>query len=327
MTDTTKAVPKRILVVEDETIVSMDLQNSLKYLGYEVVGAAVSGPEAISKADKTRPDLVLMDIILKGEMDGIQAAESIYSRLGIPVIFLTASTDDKTLQRAKVTEPFGYMIKPFEERELHSHIEIALYKHRMERQLRESEERYSLATQGANDGLWDWNIQSKEIYFSPRWKSMLGFSDKQIGQSPMDWFSRIHPGDREVVEKSIARHLTGDVSHFECEYRILDAGGAYRWVLCRGLASRDGSGKAHRIAGSQTDITERKVYNPLTGLPNQILFVDRVEQALRCVKAKTKDFAVAVVEIEGIKSVASSLGHVIADHLICQVARQIQACL
>ena len=327
MTEMAKVVPKRILVVEDETIVSMDLQNSLKYLGYEVVGAAVSGPEAIAKADATRPDLVLMDIMLKGEMDGIQAAETIYARLGIPVIFLTASTDDKTLQRAKVTEPFGYMIKPFEERELHSHIEIALYKHRMEKQLRESEERYSLATQGANDGLWDWNIRAKEIYFSPRWKSMLGFSDKQIGNSPMDWLGKIHPADRELVEKSITRHFTGEVGHFECEYRILDASGTYRWVLCRGLARRDSDGKAHRIAGSQTDITERKVYNPLTGLPNQILFMDRVEQALRCVKAKTKDFAVAVVEVGEIRSIASSFGHMIADRLIGQIARKIQACL
>jgi diguanylate cyclase (GGDEF)-like protein/PAS domain S-box-containing protein len=327
MTEIKKAIPKRVLVVEDETIVSMDLQNSLKCLGYEVVGAAVSGPEAIAKAEASRPDLVLMDIILKGEMDGVQTAETIHARLGIPVIFLTACADEKTLHRAKVTEPFGYMIKPFEERELHSHIEIALYKHRMEQQLRESEERYSLATQGANDGLWDWDIRSQEIYFSPRWKSMLGFADNQIGKSPMDWFGRIHPADRASVEKSIAGHLKGEVGHFECEYRILDADGTYRWVLCRGLARRDGSGKAYRMAGSQTDITERKVYNPLTGLPNQILFVDRVEQALRCVKANTKNFAVAVIEIQEVKTIASSLGHVIADRLVGQAARKIQACL
>jgi diguanylate cyclase (GGDEF)-like protein/PAS domain S-box-containing protein len=327
MAEETKGARKRVLVVEDETIVALDLQSSLKILGYDVVGTASSGAEAIAKAEDTRPDLVLMDIILKGPMDGIQTAEAIHSRLDVPVIFLTACADDKTLQRAKVTDPFGFMIKPFEERELHSHIEIALYKHNMEKQLRESEERYSLATQGANDGLWDWNVQRKEIYFSPRWKSMLGYSDGQIGDSPMDWFNRIHPSDREQVEKQITQHLAGTSNHFESEFRILDAGGAYRWVLCRGLARRDENGKAYRIAGSQTDITDRKVYNPLTGLPNRILFMDRLEHALRRARPQIKPFGVVIIEVGGVKTIASSLGHVFADRLVCQIAQKIQGCL
>ncbi|MBP1624626.1 MAG: sensory transduction regulatory protein, partial [Acidobacteria bacterium] len=144
MTETMQGSKARILVVEDETIVALDLQNSLKILGYEVVGTASNGPDAIAKATKTRPDLVLMDIILQGDMDGVQTAEAIHAQLNVPVIFLTACADEKTLQRAKVTEPFGFMIKPFEDRELHSHIEIALYRNTMERRLRESEERYFL---------------------------------------------------------------------------------------------------------------------------------------------------------------------------------------
>ena len=107
--------PVRVLVVEDESIVAMDLKNSLKVLGYEVVGTAPTGEEAIAKANQTRPDLILMDIILKGEMDGIQASETIRAHLDIPVIFLTACADDKTLQRAKITEPMCYLLKPFEE--------------------------------------------------------------------------------------------------------------------------------------------------------------------------------------------------------------------
>lgn len=318
----------RILVVEDETIVALDLKNSLKMLGYDVVGTACSGEEAIAKADQTRPDLVLMDIILKGKMDGVQAADSIRATLNIPVIFLTACADERTLQRAKVTEAFGYLLKPFEERELHGHIEIALYKHHMERALRESEERYSLATLGANDGLWDWNLESKEIYYSPRWKSMLGYEEAQIGRSPDDWFKRMHPADRASVEKKLAQHISGLSSHFESEYRILDASGTYRWMLCRGLALRTGSGKAHRMAGSQTDITDRKVYNPLTGMPNRILLMDRLERSLkRILRQQTCSFAVIALDVDGLKMINDSLGYVLADQLLVQVARRIQGCL
>jgi len=318
----------RILVVEDETIVALDLKNSLKMLGYDVVGTACSGEEAIAKADQTRPDLVLMDIILKGKMDGVQAADSIRATLNIPVIFLTACADERTLQRAKVTEAFGYLLKPFEERELHGHIEIALYKHHMERALRESEERYSLATLGANDGLWDWNLESKEIYYSPRWKSMLGYEEAQIGRSPDDWFKRMHPADRAGVEKKLAQHISGLSSHFESEYRILDASGTYRWMLCRGLALRTGSGKAHRMAGSQTDITDRKVYNPLTGMPNRILLMDRLERSLkRILRQQTCSFAVIALDVDGLKMINDSLGYVLADQLLVQVARRIQGCL
>jgi len=327
MSESPKRPSARILIVEDETIVALDLQKSLQMLGYEVVGIAPSGEAAISKAVSTRPDLVLMDIILRGEMDGVQTAEEIHLQVNIPVVFLTACADESTLQRAKITEPFGFMIKPFEDRELHSHIEIALYRHRMEQRLRESEERYFLASQGTNDGLWDWDLESQEIYFSSRWKSMLGYSEAQIGKSPLDWLNRIHPSDKNQVEQKIAAHISGSSSHFECEYRILDANGMYRWMLCRGLARRNEKGKACRIAGSQTDITDRKLYNPLTGLPNQVLLMDRLERALKRTKPNNPLFGVAVIDVGGVRTIASSLGYVVADSLLCQVAQAIQGCL
>ena len=318
----------RVLIVEDESIVAMDLKNSLKILGYEVVGTAATGEEAIARANETRPDLVLMDIILKGDMDGVEASEVIRARHDIPIIFLTACADDMTLQRAKVTEPLGYLLKPFDEWELHGHIDVALYRHQMERKLRESEERYSLATQGANDGLWDWNLKSNEIYFSPRWKSMLGYADTQVGHAPEEWFGRLHPADKEHVQKLLAQHISGTSTHFESEYRIMDAAGAYRWVLCRGLALRNGTGEAYRIAGSQTDITDRKVYNPLTGLPNRILLADRLERALGRVRRQHGDaFAVVALDVDGIKMVHDTFGYACADQLLLEIARRIQGCV
>ncbi len=318
----------RIFVVEDESIVAIDLMNSLKVLGYQVAGHASTGKDAVAKVLEVRPDLVLMDIILKGAMDGIQACEAIRARLDIPVIFLTACADEATLQRAKITEPLGYLLKPFEEWELHGHIDVALYRHRMEKKLRESEERYSLATQGSNDGLWDWDLKNREVFYSPRWKSMLGYSESQIGGAPEDWLDRIHPAEKEQVQKLMAQHIMGKSSHFESEYRILDAAGIYRWVLCRGMALRGADGQAYRLAGSQTDITDRKVYNPLTGMPNRILLMDRLERALgHSRRNQARAFSVLAVNVDGFKTVKDTLGYVSADQLLVQVARAVQECL
>lgn len=126
----------RILIVEDEIIVGLDIQHELTGLGYRVTDIVASGPEAIQKASQFRPDLVLMDIRLTGEMDGIEAAEQIRQSLSLPIVYLTAYADAETLQRAKLTEPFGYIIKPYQERDLHTTIEMALYKHQLDCQLK-----------------------------------------------------------------------------------------------------------------------------------------------------------------------------------------------
>src|ERR1051326_435717 len=134
-----------ILVVEDENIVAKDIQQSLKKLGYEVLGVCSTGQDAMDKAEQTKPNLVLMDIMLKGDISGIEAAEYVRTKLHIPVIFLTAYADSSTLSKAKVTEPYGYIIKPFKEIDLQTNIEIALYKHEKAKESqREKDFLYSL---------------------------------------------------------------------------------------------------------------------------------------------------------------------------------------
>lgn len=128
---------KRILIVEDEGIVAADLQEHLIRLGYAVAGKSASGENAIEQVEASKPDLVLMDITLQGQMDGVQAAARITDFLETPVVFLTAHADDVTMRRAQVSGPFGYILKPFDERELHVAIEIALYRHRVETELRD----------------------------------------------------------------------------------------------------------------------------------------------------------------------------------------------
>jgi DNA-binding LytR/AlgR family response regulator len=143
-----------ILVVEDEAIVSKDIQQSLKKLGYNIVGAAATGEKAIELANEHKPDLVLMDIMLKGDMSGIEAAEKIKEKLKIPVIYLTAYADENTLSKAKVTEPYGYIIKPFKEIDLHTSIEMALYKHSKEREIiKERDFLYALVESKEDDGV------------------------------------------------------------------------------------------------------------------------------------------------------------------------------
>ncbi len=124
----------KILVTEDEGIVAADIEDRLRNLGYQVTATCSSGAEALAKIAETEPDLVLMDIMIQGDMDGVETAAQVRKQFGIPVIYLTAYSDDATFQRAKITEPFGYLLKPFEERELRTNIEMALYKHRMEKE-------------------------------------------------------------------------------------------------------------------------------------------------------------------------------------------------
>jgi signal transduction histidine kinase/DNA-binding response OmpR family regulator len=137
----------RILIVEDERIVARDLEDGLKALGYAVSGVASSGEDGVLQAAKTRPDLVLMDIRLRGEVDGVEAAGQIRTQFDIPVVYLTAYADDETFGRAKVTAPFGYILKPFEARELRITIEMALHQHELEKRLRESEARYRVISE------------------------------------------------------------------------------------------------------------------------------------------------------------------------------------
>jgi len=132
-----------ILVVEDESIVAKDIQNSLRKLGYNVPTTVSSGEEAIIVAEQNKPDLVMMDIMLKGEINGIEAADQIRQRFDVPVIYLTAYADESTLAKAKVTEPYGYIIKPFKEIDLHTTIEMALYKHGKESEVRKERDLYS----------------------------------------------------------------------------------------------------------------------------------------------------------------------------------------
>lgn len=167
----------KILVVEDEGVVAEDIQVSLGELGYDVVAVAKSGEEAIRKALGEAPDLILMDIHLHGDMDGIEAAQRINETLRIPIVYLTAFSDDEMLERARVAEPFGYLIKPYRERELHSTIEMALFKHQLESELRENREWLSVTLKSIGDGVVATDRLGFVKFMNPMAEHLTGWSE------------------------------------------------------------------------------------------------------------------------------------------------------
>ena len=245
----------RVLVVDDEAIVAKSIERRLTQMGYLVPATAFSGEEAIQRAAETQPDLVLMDIRLKGEMDGVEAAELIRTDFDIPVIYLTAYADEETLQRAKITEPFGYVLKPYEVDDLIRTIEIALYKHKVDKKLRESEARYraivedqtELICRSTPDGKLTFVNEAYCRYFSKNREELIGYGLMGI----------VPNGDREKVEKNLSV-LNIDSPVTGMEYRVVMPSGEIRWHhwTARAIFNKQGRLTEYQFAGC--NITERK---------------------------------------------------------------------
>jgi diguanylate cyclase (GGDEF)-like protein/PAS domain S-box-containing protein len=218
MVDEVHPAKTQILVVEDENIVALDIQNQLKRLGYAVQAIATSGEEAIHKAADASPDLILMDIKLKGALDGVEAAEQIRARFDIPVVFLTAYSDEATLQRAKVTKPFGYLLKPFQARELHTTIEMALYKHKMERRLRDSERWLAATLNGIGDAVIAADAEGCIKSLNPVAEALTGWKREEVlGKDLAKVFRRkeiVGTADENPAKKAVREGIVvGIVTH------------------------------------------------------------------------------------------------------------------
>jgi PAS domain S-box-containing protein len=199
---------RKVLIVEDEQIVATELREILSSLGYSVVGIASSGPDALARADESRPDLILMDIRIKGEMDGIETAVRIMARWDVPVVFVTAHADQETLRRAKATGPMGYLLKPFSERELQVAIEMAVYKHDLEKQLKEQKQKLSAMLESIGDAVIAADQEGRVTLINPAASSLTGFTEAEaLGREITAVLNIMDDTTPPDVEDSLARNI------------------------------------------------------------------------------------------------------------------------
>ncbi|MFA7289457.1 MAG: PAS domain S-box protein [Melioribacteraceae bacterium] len=245
---------KKILIVEDNLIVGNDIKKTLEEFGYSVTGIAMSASEAVNLFREAIPDLVLIDVMLKGEYDGIKTVDILNSIIKVPVIFLTAYSDNDTLKKAAEREPYAYLIKPFNDRELYNAIEMALYKANAEKVLKINQERLQLAMEATQDGLWDWNVKSGEVYWSPTAYQMLGYESDEFSMDIDKWKEIIHPDDFDFAYKSIIEQMNSADGRFEVIFRYITKTGRPKWIGARGKIVEKIGDEIIRVIGTHTDI-------------------------------------------------------------------------
>ena len=319
-----------LLVVDDELNNRDLLSRRLRRSGFEVATAS-DGQTALEMIARDRAgyDLVLLDHMMPG-LTGLEVLRMLRATTSgeqLPVIMVTALTESEHIVEALNSGANDYVTKPLDYPVVLARIRSQLARKIAEKALRESEQRYALAALGTNDGLWDWDIRTGKVYYSARWKAMLGYEDHEIGDSIEEFLGRIPQEDRRSAEAMIREQWEKDSPEpCEREYRMMHKDGTYRWVLCRGLAVRDPLNKeVVRMAGAATDVTERKVYDALTGLPNRLLFEDRLNRLLRLYgEDHSRYFALLFLDLDRFKLINDSLGHLAGDQLLTSVAERLR---
>jgi diguanylate cyclase (GGDEF)-like protein/PAS domain S-box-containing protein len=316
---------KPLLVVDDNPDNLDLLSRRLKRAGYAVESAS-GALEALAVIEAKEIDLVLLDSMMPG-MSGIELLRLLRATRGpeqLPVIMVTAHSASERVVEALNQGANDYITKPVDFPIALARIQSQLARKRAEEAIRVSEERYSLAVRGANDGLWDWDLRQNRIYYSQRWKELLGLDSAGISDSPEEWRSRVHPADRDAFDTELAKVWRGGADGLLLEQRIERADGTYCWMLVRGHVRRE-NGDPVRMAGSCTDITDNKAFDSLTGLPNRTLLSERIQRAMEARRSVQAQFALLLLDLDRFKIVNDSLGHLAGDRLLTAFAQRLQS--
>lgn len=299
----------KILVVEDKATISTDLQEQLAQLGYEIVDVVVDTQTAIQKVRSYLPDIVIMDIHIGGGKDGIETAAEIRLKFSIPVIYVIVQSEEATLQRAKASEPFGYLFLPLHTQELQSTIELALDKYKTECKLRETEAQLNKVQLIAQMGYWALDLTTNNLSWSDELYRIFEIDPQKFDATYNAFLKIIHPDDRELVDQAYTSSFESH-SPYGIDYRLLMADGRIKFVREQGETFYDRNGKPLRLLGTIQDTTERVVREDahmrlatiIESLPDFVVTTDTNGKVMYCNRAVR-----ALLGIDGYEDISDSL--------------------